>query len=133
MSEITRVLKPRGRVAVTVPRWWPESVCWALSRGYRAREGGHVRIYRRATLLSRLRGFGLRPVGTHHAHALHSPYWWLKCAWGIDNESARLPSLYHRFLVWDITARPRITRAMERALNPVMGKSFVVYLEREAR
>jgi hypothetical protein len=83
--------------------------------------------------LSRLKRSGFRPLGTHHAHALHSPYWWLKCASGIDNERARLPNLYHRFLAWDISARPRITRAVERALNPVMGKSFVVYLEREAR
>jgi SAM-dependent methyltransferase len=133
MSEIARVLKPRGRVAVTVPRWWPERLCWGLSRGYRNGAGGHVRIYRRTDLTSRLSGCGFRPVGAHHAHALHSPYWWLKCLWGLDNEHARLPSLYHRFLVWDITTRPRITRALERTLNPIMGKSLVMYLKRDAR
>ena len=47
MAEIARVLKPGGRVAVTVPRYGPERICWALSDEYHANEGGHVRIYRR--------------------------------------------------------------------------------------
>jgi hypothetical protein len=34
---------------------------------------------------------------------------------------------YHRLLVWDITKAPRTTRWTERALNPVLGKSLVVY------
>ena len=29
------------------------------------------------------------PAGTHHAHALHSPYWWLKCLFGADNDDGR--------------------------------------------
>jgi len=41
-----------------------------------------VRIYRRRELVARCRRAGLRVVGSHHAHALHSPYWWLKCAVG---------------------------------------------------
>ena len=32
-------------VAVTVPRYGPERVCWALSDAYHANEGGHIRIY----------------------------------------------------------------------------------------
>ena len=39
------MLKPGGRLAVTVPRWLPEQVCWALSDEYHANEGGHIRIY----------------------------------------------------------------------------------------
>ena len=31
MRELFRVVKPGGAVAVTVPRWGPELVCWALS------------------------------------------------------------------------------------------------------
>ena len=34
---------------------------------------------------------------------------------------------YHRLLVWDITKAPRTTRWAEKVLNPVMGKSLVVY------
>jgi SAM-dependent methyltransferase len=130
IAEAVRVLRPGGRLAVTVPRWWPERICWALSDAYHEVEGGHVRIYKRRQLLRRLRSADVVPVGTHHAHALHSPYWWLKCLFGTENERARLPRLYHRMLVYDIMRRPWWTRTAERLLNPLAGKSFVVYLEK---
>ena len=131
IAEAVRVLRPGGRLAVTVPRWWPERVCWALSDAYHQVEGGHVRIYKRRQLLGRLRAAAMVPVGTHHAHALHSPYWWLKCLFGTDNEGATLPKLYHRMLVYDIMRRPWWTRTAERLLNPLAGKSFVIYLEKQ--
>ncbi len=130
IAEAVRVLRPGGRLAVTVPRWWPERLCWALSDAYHAGEGGHGRLYPRRQLLRRLRSADVVPVGTHHAHALHSPYWWLKCLFGTENERARLPRLYHRMLVYDIMRRPWWTRTAERLLNPLAGKSFVVYLEK---
>ncbi|MFC3449134.1 class I SAM-dependent methyltransferase [Amycolatopsis speibonae] len=126
LAEISRVLAPGGLVVATVPRWWPERICWLLSDEYHEVEGGHIRIYRRGELLGRLREAGLRPLGGHHAHALHSPYWWLKCAVGPDTDH-RLCELYHRFLVWDIMRSPRPVRLAERVLNPVLGKSLVVY------
>ncbi|MEU8609076.1 class I SAM-dependent methyltransferase [Actinoplanes sp. NPDC048791] len=131
IAEAQRVLAPGGMLAVTVPRWWPERICWALSDAYHQVEGGHIRIYRRGQLLSRLRAAGFTPKGTHHAHALHSPYWWLKCLVGPDDEQARLPQLYHKLLVHDIMHRPWWTRIPERLLNPLVGKSFVVYLGKE--
>jgi len=133
MREITRVVRPGGSVAVTVPRWWPERVCWALSRSYHEVAGGHVRVYARSELEGKLRGTGLRPVGRHHAHALHAPYWWLKCVVGVGREDHALVNAYHRVLVWDIERRPRITRVAERVLNPVLGKSLVMYLRKPDR
>lgn len=132
MAELARVLRPGGRLAVTVPRWLPEKVCWALDEGYHAPavQGGHVRIYRRRELLDRLTAAGFHPTGSHHAHALHSPYWWLRCAVGIERDQALPVRVYHRFLVWDITRPHRSVRLVERALNPVVGKSLVVYLEK---
>ncbi len=130
LREIARVVRPGGWVIVTVPRWWPERVCWALSDRYHSAAGGHVRIYRRGELASKLGQAQLRVRSRHHAHALHSPLWWLRCAFGVDRE-AGLPSLYHRFLVWDIENRPPALRWLESALNPLMGKSLVVYAERD--
>ncbi|MDQ3679570.1 MAG: methyltransferase domain-containing protein [Actinomycetota bacterium] len=130
MAELARVLRPGGSVAVTVPRWLPEAVNWGLSRDYRSNPGGHVRIYRRSALVDRLRGTGLRYRGRHHAHALHSPYWWLKCAVGVGRDDHRLVRAYHALLVWDI-AHPRSPlRLVERLLNPILGKSLVVYLDK---
>ena len=132
MAELARVLRPGGRLAVTVPRWFPERVCWSLADDYHAPAvpGGHVRIYRRRQLVSRLRSAGLRPLASHHAHALHSPYWWLKCAVGVHDDDSVAVGLYHRFLVWDIMRPQPAVRLVERALNPLLGKSLVVYLER---
>jgi SAM-dependent methyltransferase len=131
IAELHRVLRPGGLLAVTVPRWWPERVCWALSSEYHEVPGGHVRIYRRRQLADRLRRSGLVLAPPHHhAHALHSPYWWLRCAIGMSREQAPPARLYHRFLVYDLMRRPRWTRNLERTLNPVLGKSVVLYARR---
>lgn len=130
MTELARVLRPGGLIAVTVPRWGPEKVCWALSEDYHEVEGGHVRIYRGSELVSRLKGTGLVKLGTHHAHALHAPYWWLKCAVGVTNDANPLVRAYHSLLVWDMVKQPLLTRVAERVLQPVVGKSLVVYLRK---
>jgi SAM-dependent methyltransferase len=129
IAEIFRVARPGGLVAVSVPRRWPERICWALSDAYHEVEGGHVRIYRGDRLLAALRSAGLEPLGSHYAHALHSPYWWLKCACGVTRENPFTRG-YHRLLVWDMTRRPWLTQTAERLLNPVLGKSLVLYLRK---
>ncbi|MCW2743545.1 MAG: putative methyltransferase [Mycobacterium sp.] len=126
LGELTRVLKPGGLVAVTVPAWLPEKVCWALSDAYHEVPGGHIRIYRKGQLVERLQAAGLEYVGSHHAHALHAPYWWLKCAVGVNKDPLPV-RLYHKLLVWDIVKAPKLTRTAEQLLNPVLGKSIVVY------
>ncbi|MCP2253396.1 Methyltransferase domain-containing protein [Prauserella aidingensis] len=132
IAELVRVARPGGSVVVTVPRWLPERVCWLLSDAYHEVEGGHVRIYRGAELRGKLRGAGLRPVAGEHAHALHAPYWWLKCAVGPDNDDHPLVKAYHRVLVWDMMRAPWPTRTAERLLDPVLGKSLAVYSVKDA-
>ena len=128
MSELSRVLRPGGTMAVTVPRCGPEAINWALSDEYHDTPGGHVRIYRRSTLERRLGSTGLAPIGYHHAHGLHSPYWWLRCLVGPSNDNHPAVEAYHKVLVWDIVKAPFVTRAADRLLSPIIGKSLVVYL-----
>jgi SAM-dependent methyltransferase len=132
MADLARVLRPGGILAVTVPRFGPEVVNWALSDDYHVRPGGHVRIYRRSQLVARLEAAGLRPLGGHHAHGLHAPYWWLRCLVGVDRADHPLVRAYHQVLVWDIVKRPRVLRAASRVLDPMMGKSLVLYFEKPA-
>jgi SAM-dependent methyltransferase len=130
MGELSRVLRRGGTMAITVPRFGPELVNWALSDEYHNVPGGHIRIYRRSVLEERLTSTGMVVTGHHFAHGLHSPYWWLKCLVGTTNDEHRLVKLYHRLLVWDIMKKPRSTRYAERVLSPLMGKSLVVYLRK---
>ncbi len=130
VSELVRVLRPGGTIAVTVPRWLPEKICWALSDQYHEVEGGHVRIYRADELRDTLEAAGLRLLGRAHVHGLHSPYWWLKCAVGVDNDQNAVVRAFHRLLVWDIVERPLATRLAERVLDPLIGKSVVLYLQK---
>lgn len=132
MTELMRVLKPGGQLAVTVPSWLPERICWALSEDYHTAPGGHVRIYTRAELEAKLKKTGFRVDGHHHAHGLHAPYWWIKCAVGVNKDEHPLAKAYHQVLVWDIMKRPTATRLAERMLNPLVGKSVVVYLTKPA-
>jgi SAM-dependent methyltransferase len=130
-DELMRILKPGGTLAVTIPAWLPETICWKLSSDYHAPavEGGHVRIYTEKEVRTKLEAAGLEPGPSHHAHALHSPYWWLRCLVGPNNEIDDNVSVkaYHKVLEWDIVKQPWLTRAAEKLLNPVIGKSLIVY------
>jgi SAM-dependent methyltransferase len=130
IREIIRVLKQGGHLVISVPRRWPEAICWALSPGYRNTPGGHVRIFYAGGLVRRIRSEGLSHWRTHYAHGLHSPYWWLKCLLGIERPHLFPVTAYQRFLTWDIMKKPRLTRCLEQWLNPVMGKSVVLYFRK---
>jgi SAM-dependent methyltransferase len=130
VCEIIRVLKPHHRLAVSVPRFWPERVCWALSKTYRNSDNGHIRIYRKQKLIALLENFGVKCRAMHYAHSLHTPYWWLKCLLGPDRTDATAVNLYHRFLTWDIMNKPHLVAWIDRLLNPILGKSLVVYFKK---
>jgi len=129
IGELARVLRPGGTLACTVPSWWPEKINWMLSDEYHAPKaaGGHVRIYSETELTAKLRAAGLEIAGSHRAHALHSPYWWLKCAVGPRRNDHRMVEAYRKFLEWDIVKQPRTMKIAERALSPLLGKSSIIY------
>jgi len=131
MVEINRVLKPGRQLVVSVPRYFPERICWALSENYHTANNGHIRIYKKKELIDLVGKHGLKARGFHYAHSLHTPYWWLKCIVGPTREDSLPVNLYQRFLTWDIMKHPWITRFWDYLLNPILGKSLVLYFKKE--
>jgi SAM-dependent methyltransferase len=130
IRELVRVLGPGGTMAVSVPRWLPEVINWRLSAEYHEVEGGHIRIYTDTELIDKMRQAGLSYEGRSYAHGLHSPYWWIKCAVGVTRDDHPLVRAYHRMLVWEIVHQPRILKFAGWILDPLIGKSLVLYFRK---
>ncbi len=130
LAEFRRILKPGGRLAVSVPHRWTEVICWRLApppNGYPFAPGGHIRIFEDEALKIEIETYGFTATRKHHAHGLHTPWWWLQCAFWQSRDTNPLAKAWHRMLVWDIMKRPWITRALDTLLSPFIGKSVVLY------
>jgi 2-polyprenyl-3-methyl-5-hydroxy-6-metoxy-1,4-benzoquinol methylase len=130
LSELVRILKPGRILAVSVPRFGPEKLCWLLSDAYTEADMGHVRIYEKKSLIHCIAAKNMAFSGAHYAHSIHTPYWWLKCLVGPDRNDVFPVNLYHRLLVWDMMKQPAITRFLDRLFNPLLGKSLVLYFKK---
>ena len=131
MNEIDRVLKPGGSLSISVPRYWPEKICWLLSTAYHNVEGGHIRIFNGRALTQQWLNKDYTLNTRHWAHALHVPYWWLRCAFWSQGEHFFLSRWYHKLLVWDLLKKPWLTQTLEKILDPFMGKSIVLYFTKK--
>ena len=133
LSEINRILKPEGKLAVSVPKFFPEWICWKLSIDYQNTPGGHVRIFKFKELKKDIADYGLNFSQRHWAHALHSPYWWLQCIFWNSKENSKIINLYHEFLVWDMMKKPFLTKCLEYIFQPLIGKSVVLYFNKDKK
>ncbi len=131
MSELVRILKPGKILAVSVPRFWPEKICWLLSDEYFNANMGHVRIYKKASLIKDIESLGVKLFALHHAHSIHAPFWWLKCLVGPGRTDSKIVNLYHKLLVWDLMKKPKLTFFIDKLLNPILGKSLVLYFKKQ--
>ncbi len=131
-AELARVLKPGGTLAVTVPAWLPEVVCWKLSDEYHAPkvEGGHVRIYTEAEL--RAEAGRRRPRARRLPPGARPPHPVLVAALrrrapAATSRTTRSPGPTTASWCGTWSTQPLVTRVAERLLQPVLGKSLVLY------
>jgi SAM-dependent methyltransferase len=130
LAEIWRVMKPGGRIGISVPHRWPEQICWLFSQDYHNTPGGHVRIFKAKDLRAELEALGFTFQRKHLKHGLHSPYWWLRCAIGVNNDRNIFVRAYKKLLEIEILKNPFPLRALSALADPLMGKSVVLYFEK---
>jgi len=128
ITELGRVLKPGGRIAVTVPTLFTEYVYDFLSKEYFRTPGGHVRKVIPQELARSMEHNGLRVYAVGFAHAFHFPYWMLRCLFGLHCEKAVLPLVYRKFLHLSLFSKP--LRFLEKLCNYFFPKSIILYAQK---
>lgn len=128
VRELTRVLKPGGVLAVSVPDEYSERLLWRLSEEYVTAVGGHVRIYRRRDVVNLLKAGGVTPYAVRYRHGLETLYWLVHVLlhedWGQLGPVAR--SL-RRFLDSPRTRASALINGLDAVANRLLPKSIVVY------
>ena len=128
--EINRVLKPGGKFFASVPAFWPEKICWYLSKEYQNQPGGHLRIFDQKKLIHEIENRGFKFLSSEKFHSIHSPYWWLRCFFWKSQEKNLLVKVYKKILERHILKKPRIIDNIDKLMNPIMGKSFSMYFKK---
>ena len=128
--EINRVLKPGGKFFASVPAFWPEKICWYLSKEYQNQPGGHLRIFDQKKLDHEIEDRGFKFLSSEKFHSIHSPYWWLRCFFWKSQEKNLLVKVYKKILERHILKKPRIIDNIDKLMNPIMGKSFSMYFKK---
>ena len=130
LKEIQRVLKPGGKFLPSVPSFWPEKICWALSQGYQNMPGGHVRIFKKQQIIQEITDHGFAFEHSQRFHGFHSAYWWCRCLFWDTQESNALVRVYKKFLENQILNNPLWLQRLESFINPLCGKSIAFYFKK---
>lgn len=128
IAELTRILRRGGKIAISVPTLFTEHLYDRLSAEYFRTPGGHVRKVVPREMARSMEENGLRIYAVGFAHAFHSPYWMLRCIFGLHDEKAALPLLYRKFLHLALFSRP--LRLAEKACNYFFPKSIIIYAQK---
>ena len=128
IQEMVRVLRPGGTVAVSVPDQLSESMFWRVSWQYRNTPGGHVRIYSRREIVSRLKDAGLRLYAVRFRHAFETLYWLARIG-PRDNCWKPPPAVesFRKFLDSKRARNSDFFHRLEEGANYLLPKSIVFY------
>jgi hypothetical protein len=130
--ELSRVTRPEGTLAVTIPTATSEHLYLRVGDDYFESRGGHIRIFRPRELARGLAEAGFATVGVGFAHALHTPYWVLRSIAGLPRADESALVRGYRLLLIRATGSRWIT-AVERVLNYLCPKSLILYAEKRVK
>jgi len=125
LKELARILKPRGRIAITTPTYFTEYAYDKLSPLYFTNPGGHVRKFWPKELAAKIEYSGLKLYGLRFAHGYHSGYWLLRCIFGLEKENHPVPKAYRWVLVKTIYSKAM--SRVENFFNYITPKSIIFY------
>ena len=128
VRELVRVQRPGGEMAVSVPTYWPEALFWSISWEYWHTPGGHIRMYRPGEMRRILAEHGLRLHTERRRHSFQTLYWFVRCAFGKDNDYFPMTRFLTRAINWyHNRRRVRLLEHIESVLDLVMGKDTIIY------
>ena len=73
LTEIWRVVKPGGKIGISVPHRWPEQICWLFLGRISQHAGRPCADFRAPDLRADFEALGFTYRGKHLKHGLHSP------------------------------------------------------------
>lgn len=127
LRELRRVVREGGALAVSVPARRVESWMWKLSWEVSHTPGGHIRIYQRGELLTKLRAAGWHPYAIRHRHAFESVYWLLGAVFGGGNPPPAPARAWRKLITSRHIGQSRWFDRAERLFARAAGKSIVIY------
>jgi SAM-dependent methyltransferase len=126
LEQMQRVLKKNGRIAITVPTTFSEVAYGVIEPFYFENPGGHVRIFTPWELADKIRAAGLKVYAIRHAHGFHTPYWLIRCIFGLEDEEHPITRAYKKFLEMAIMS-PFMTKVEEKVFDKICPKSIIFY------
>jgi ubiquinone/menaquinone biosynthesis C-methylase UbiE len=124
-SELFRVLKPGGRIAITVPTYFSELVYDSLTFEYFSTPGGHIRKYTPVQLAQIMKDCGFEIYAIDFKHAFHTIWWMIRCVVGLHLENHPMTKSYHKFLHMGLMSK--FMRRTELFFNFFFAKSVIIY------
>ena len=134
VEEIKRVLKPQGRLCVTVPSAHTERYFqWVDSRWLAM--AGHVNVFTRATMCELLEAHGFHVLEIRGRNFFYSLFWFIHTLTKTTHDgTGRIKDHFglsrRIFRAWRMLGNGRTKRGIEGVGNLIFPKSYVYYCER---